>query len=58
MQRVVAEYAKHQVSSGGLHPAGRVLEVAGKELGWTKPRQLKELAAFREWIQRYRPRAG
>jgi hypothetical protein len=32
MQRVAAEHAKRQVSSGGLHPAGRVLEVAGKRL--------------------------
>ncbi len=32
MQRVVAKHAKRQVPSGGLHPAGRVLEVAGKRL--------------------------
>ncbi len=33
------------------------MELAGKALGWTKPRQRKEIDAYREWISRYRPRA-
>ena len=31
--------------------------VAGKHLGWTGARQRGELAAYRSWIERYRPRA-
>jgi glycerol-3-phosphate dehydrogenase len=54
LRRTMIAYGPH----AGIGPDERILEVAGKELGWTKPRQLKELAAFREWIQRYRPRAG
>jgi glycerol-3-phosphate dehydrogenase len=34
------------------------LAVAGKHLGWTKTRQKKELAAYRDWIARYRPSAS
>jgi hypothetical protein len=39
----------------GIGPDEHLLEAAGKEIGWTKPQQKKELAAFREWITRYRP---
>jgi glycerol-3-phosphate dehydrogenase len=43
--------------SVGLGADEAALAVAGKHLGWTKTRQKKELAAYRDWISRYRPRA-
>ena len=32
--------------------------IAGKHLGWTGARQKRELAAYRSWIERYRPQAN
>jgi glycerol-3-phosphate dehydrogenase len=52
LRRTMIAYGPH----GGIGPDERILEIAGRELGWTRPRQAKELAAYREWIQRYRPR--
>jgi glycerol-3-phosphate dehydrogenase len=51
LRRTMIAYGPH----AGIGPDDVVLAAAGKELGWTKPRQKKELAAFREWITRYRP---
>jgi glycerol-3-phosphate dehydrogenase len=52
LRRTMIAYGPH----AGIGPDERILEVAGKEIAWTKPQQKKELAAFREWIERYRPR--
>lgn len=41
--------------NAGIGPDEQLLAAAGKEIGWTKARQQQELAAFREWITRYRP---
>jgi glycerol-3-phosphate dehydrogenase len=54
LRRTMIAYGPH----AGIGPDERVLAAAGKELGWTKPRQRRELTSFREWITRYRPRAG
>jgi len=51
LRRTMIAYGPH----AGIGPDEQLLEVAGKEIGWTKPQQKKELAAFREWITRYRP---
>jgi glycerol-3-phosphate dehydrogenase len=51
LRRTMIAYGPHV----GIGPDERILEVAGKEIGWTRPQQKKELAAFREWITRYRP---
>ena len=51
LRRTMIAYGPH----AGIGPDEALLEAAGKEIGWTKPRQKKELAAFREWITRYRP---
>jgi len=52
LRRTMIAYGPH----AGIGPDERILEVAGKEIAWTKPQQKKELAVFREWIERYRPR--
>jgi glycerol-3-phosphate dehydrogenase len=54
LRRTMIAYGPH----AGIGPDERMLAAAGKELGWTKPRQRRELASFREWITRYRPRTG
>jgi glycerol-3-phosphate dehydrogenase len=53
LRRTMIAYGPH----AGIGPDEHVLALAGKELGWTKPRQQRELADFRQWITRYRPRA-
>ena len=54
LRRTMIAYGPH----AGIGPDERILEVAGKEITWTRPQQKKELAAFREWIERYRPLSG
>jgi glycerol-3-phosphate dehydrogenase len=51
LRRTMIAYGPH----AGIGPDEQILATAGKALGWTKPRQKKELASFREWITRYRP---
>jgi len=51
LRRTMIAYGPH----AGVGPDEAVLAAAGKEIGWTKPRQKKELTVFREWITRYRP---
>jgi glycerol-3-phosphate dehydrogenase len=53
LRRTMIAYGPH----AGIGPDEQILEVAGKEIGWTKPQQKKELAAFRDWITRYRPQS-
>jgi glycerol-3-phosphate dehydrogenase len=52
LRRTMIAYGPH----AGIGPDEQVLAAAGKALGWTKPRQRRELAAYRDWITRYRPK--
>lgn len=43
--------------SAGVGPDEAIARVAQAELGWDQARADQELAAYREWVKRYQPRA-
>lgn len=52
LRRTMVAYGSH----AGIGADEAAMQLGGKALGWTKPRQRKEIDAYRNWIARYRPR--